>query len=112
VIVHSLELSLADLQRGTGWEIKPEGACKDVRCVPLPDGIATEGKVDLRAFAERMGMGIVEGDGVWAVGPESGGRALESAELPETTLPDRNGRAFSLSSLRGMKVLLLAWASW
>lgn len=112
MIVNSLEMSLAELHRATGWEIKPEGACKDVRCVPLPDGIVTDGTVDVAAFAARMGMGVVEGDGVWAVGPESGGRALASAELPEITLPDRDGRPFSLGSLRGTKVVLLAWASW
>ena len=112
MIVDTLSLSLEDLHQATGWEIKPEGACKDVRCVPLSEGIVRDDMVDVGAFAERMGMGIVEGDGVWAVGPESGGRALESAELPEITLPDRNGRPFSLSSLRGTKVLLLAWASW
>jgi hypothetical protein len=112
VIVDSPELSLAQLHRATGWEIKPEGACKDLRCVPLPEGIVADGKVDLAAFAARMGMGIVESDGLWALGPESGGRALESAEFPAITLPDRNRRPFSLSSLRGMKVLLLAWASW
>ena len=112
MIVDSLQVSPAELHRATGWEIKPEGACKDVRCVPLSDEIVVDGKVDVAAFAERMGMGIVERDGVWAIGPESGGRALESAELPEITLPDRNGLPFSLSSLRGMKMLLLAWASW
>jgi hypothetical protein len=107
-----LEVELAEIHRATGWEIKPEGACKDVRCVPLPDGSVADGRVDLRAFAERLGMGVVESDGVWAIGPESGGRALESAQLPEITLPDRRGRPFSLQSLRGTKVLLLAWASW
>jgi hypothetical protein len=112
VIVDSLELSPADIHRATGWEIKPEGACKDVRCVPLPDGIVGAGTVDIAAFAERMGMALVESDGIWALGPESGGSALGSAEVPEITLPDRNGRPFSLSSLRGTKVLLLAWASW
>jgi hypothetical protein len=112
VIVDSLEIGPGELHEATGWEIKPEGACKDVRCVPLPDGVVADGRVDLRAFAERMGMGLVEGDGVWALGPESGGRALASAELPDITLPDRDGRAFSLRSLRGTKVLLLAWASW
>jgi hypothetical protein len=112
VIVDSLETSLDDVRRGTGWEIKPEGACKDVRCVPLPDGVVSGRRVDLRAFAGRMGMGLVEGDGVWALGPEAGGRALASAELPEITLPDSNGRRFSLSSLRGTKVFMLAWASW
>jgi hypothetical protein len=112
VIVNSLETSPAELHRGTGWEIKPEGACTDVRCVPLPQGIVADGKVDLAAFAARMGMAIVESDGVWAVGPESGGRALESAQLPDIALPDLDGRPFSLASLRGTKVLLLAWASW
>ena len=112
MIVDSRELSVDELHQATGWEIKPEGACKDVRCVPLPDGIVVDGRVDVAAFAGRMGMGVVESDGVWAIGPESGGRALESAELPEITLPDRNGSPFSMSSLRGMKVLLLAWASW
>jgi hypothetical protein len=112
VIVDSPVLSLAALHRATGWEIKPEGACKDVRCVPLPERIVANGQVDVAAFAERMGMGVVESDGIWAIGPESGGRALESAELPEITLPDLAGQPFSLSSLRGTKVLLLAWASW
>jgi hypothetical protein len=112
VIVDSLEMSLAELHRATGWEIKPEGACKDVRCVPLPEGIVADGKVDIAAFAAWLGMGIVESGSIWAVGPESGGRALESAQLPAITLPDRNGRPFSLDSLRGTKVLLLAWASW
>ena len=41
-----------------------------------------------------------------------GGRTLASAECPEITLPDLDGEAFSLSSLRGRKVVLVAWASW
>ena len=50
--------------------------------------------------------------GLWALGPETAGHALASAELPEITLPDRHGNPFALSSLRGLKVLLVAWASW
>ena len=46
------------------------------------------------------------------VDPESGGRALTTAEAPDLVLPDRHGRPFALSSLRGRKVLLVAWASW
>jgi cytochrome oxidase Cu insertion factor (SCO1/SenC/PrrC family) len=53
-----------------------------------------------------------EAHGLWALGPESGGRALTTAVVPDITLPDRNGNPFSLSSLRGQKVLLVAWASW
>jgi hypothetical protein len=65
-------------------------------------------------LAERLGMALVHYDvhGLWALGPESGGRALLSAELPEVTLPDRHGTPFSVSSLRGMKVLIVTWSSW
>jgi hypothetical protein len=49
--------------------------------------------------------------GLWAIGPESlGGRALVSAEAPELVLDDLERREFRLSSLRGQKVVLVAWA--
>ena len=44
--------------------------------------------------------------------PESGGSALASAELPDIVLPDLGGRDFELRSLRGTKVIMVAWASW
>jgi hypothetical protein len=53
-----------------------------------------------------------EARGLWALGPEAGDHALLSAEMPEVTLPDRRGSPFAISSLRGTKVLLVAWASW
>ena len=81
--------------------------------MPLPRRAAAT-CIDVRVLAERLGMALVhdEAHGLWALGPESGGRALLSAELPEISLPDRHGNPFSLSSLRGTKVLLVAWASW
>src|SRR5438270_232256 len=51
--------------------------------------------------------------GLYAIGPSTvSGRALATAEAPELELPDLNGNPFKLSSLRGQKVLLVAWASW
>jgi hypothetical protein len=112
VILESLEVSADDLQARTGWELKPEGLCKADRCVPVAGG--ERERLDVSAVAERLGMALVqdEGHGLWALGPEAGGRALASARLPEITLPDRHGNPFSLSSLLGTKVLLVAWASW
>jgi hypothetical protein len=110
VILESLTLSPDDLERRTGWSIRPEGACKGDVCVPLPDGA-----LDARVLSERLRMPLVgdEAHGVWALGPESlGGRALTTAVVPDITLPDRNGEPFALRSLRGQKVFLLAWASW
>jgi hypothetical protein len=63
--------------------------------------------------AAKLGMPLVEAPehGVHALGPESlGGRALTSAEAPDLTLPDLEGKPFRLSSLKGSKILIYAWA--
>ncbi len=116
MILQSLRVDPAEFERQTGWAIKPEGACKGHVCVPLPaearaDG---DGTLDVTVLAERIGMPLVhdEAIGLWALGPEAGGRALTTAEAPELALPDWRGEEFRLSSLRGQKVLLVAWASW
>ena len=36
MILESLRVDSADFERRTGWSIKPQGACKGDRCVPLP----------------------------------------------------------------------------
>ncbi len=112
MILERLEVDAGELARRTGWELRPEGACKANRCVPLPD--KPVGVVDARMLAARLGMALVhdEEHRLWALGPESGGRALDSADVPDVTLPDRQGNQFSLQSLRGTKVLLVCWASW
>jgi hypothetical protein len=115
VIAAGQLVSAEDLQRRTGWAIKPEGACKGEVCVPLEADALPNGKVDLRAFADRLGLPLVHdaAHGLWALGPESfGGRALTTAVAPELVLPDLDSRPFELSSLRGRKVVLTAWASW
>ena len=104
-----------ELESRTGWSIKPHGACKGELCVPLPGVAREDGALDAERLAERLGMAFVHEPrhGLWALGPETlAGRALVSAELPDITLPDRDGRPVSLRSLRGTKLLLLAWASW
>src|SRR6478672_9454783 len=65
-------------------------------------------------LSQRLGMALVadEADGLWALGPESGGRALMSAQMPDLELPDRNGRPFALRSLRGTRIVMVACASW
>lgn len=112
MILETLQLDPGELERRTGWTIKPEGACKGDRCVPLPR--SGEGQVDVRVLADRLRMPLIhdEASDLWCLGPEAGGRALLSAEAPELVLPDVDGHPFALSSLRGTKVLLVAWASW
>jgi len=81
--------------------------------VPLPPASA-DGSLDAGMLSERLGMALVadEARGLWALGPEAGGRALLSAQLPDLELPDRHGRPFSLRSLRGTRFVMVAWASW
>lgn len=108
-------IDAADLRAQSGWELKPEGLCKDERCVIVPpDARRPDGGLDARVLSERLGMALVhdEARGLWALGPESGGRTLTDVRAPDLALPDLNGTPFALSSLRGQKVLLLAWASW
>ncbi len=107
MITDSLDVSPEAFAAGTGWDIKPEGACKGEVCVPLPDGYSAT------HAADRLGMAVVESEtgGLLAFGPESlNGRALVTAKAPEVVLPDLDGREFHLSSLRGKKVVVVAWA--
>ncbi len=112
MILETLEVSLPELELRTGWQFKPEGACKGDRCVPML--LSGDGRVDVRQLADRLGMPLVhdEASGLWCLGPEAGGRALSGVQAPDLVLPDIHGGQFSLGSLLGMKVLLVAWASW
>jgi len=114
VILKQLDVTPEELERGTGWELKPEGLCKDERCVPIPTDAGTDGRLDVTVVADRLGMPLVHDEryGVWALGPDSGDHVLTSAELPPIVLQDVDGRPFDLASLRGEKVLIAAWASW
>ena len=111
MVIDSLTLTRDHFETHTGWRLEPEGACKGEVCIPLDP--APGDAVDLRDVARQMGLPLVgeESLGLWALGPESmGGRALTTAEAPDLRLPDLEGREFSLSSLRGQKVLIYAWA--
>ena len=111
MILDRMEVTPAEFEAGTGWALKPEGACLGDVCVPLRE--PTGARVDARVVAEALGMPIVEDaeQGVSALGPATlNGRALASAQAPDIELEDLDGNAFRLSQLRGRKILLYAWA--
>jgi hypothetical protein len=110
MLTRTLDITAADFLDGTGWDIKPHGACKAEVCVPLA---TAESGFDLIATTDRLGMAMVtdESSGLTAIGPESiGDRALATAQAPELVLSDLNGDEFRLSSLRGQKVVIVSWA--
>jgi hypothetical protein len=111
MLLRSLQIPKREFEEGTGWALKPEGACRGDICIPLSKRAGEV--VDVAQLANDIGMPLVEerAHGLWALGPPTfGSRALASAEAPDLRLPDLAGNEFRLSSLRGQKVLLYAWA--
>jgi hypothetical protein len=111
-----LWMSAADAAKVTGWALKPEGMCRDERCVPLPAAAVKGSDVDVEAFWQKLGGPVIasqDGD-VWALGAPADERnaALEGLQAPDFTLPDVDGTPRTLSQLRGKKVFLATWASW
>jgi hypothetical protein len=108
----------AALASALGWELKPQGFCKDDACYPVPprSTIVGEHGVDLGAFASLIGRpaAVDSGEGAAYLGAPAAERAarLASLEAPDFTLPDLDGRMHSLSDYRGRKVLLAAYGSW
>ena len=111
MLLRSLSVSKAEFEAGTGWQLKPEGACQGDVCIPLSQPAGET--VDVARVAKDIGMPLVAAPeyGLWALGPAVvGTRALASAQAPNLRLPDLDGNEFQLSSLLGRKVLLYAWA--
>lgn len=115
MLLRSLNISKSEFEAGTGWTLKPEGACQGSVCIPLsrPHSLAPGNTVEVAHIAHEMDMPLVaaEEHRLWALGPAAiRSRTLASAVAPDLSLPDLDGISFSLSSLRGQKVLLYAWA--
>jgi peroxiredoxin len=116
----ALWLDRADLLAATGFELKPEGLCRDELCYPLPPGREAEfvrdGHVNVAAFWRHRGGAVIatENGDTWALGDAMDERRarMDALEAPDFTLPDSSGEMHSLSDYRGQKVLLTTWASW
>jgi hypothetical protein len=115
-----LWVPLSELKAISGWELKPEGVCKDEACVPVPDArrqaLIQGEQFNLTEFARLIEQPVAhdEKTDVWYFGPPAWEwkSRLTSRVAPDFTLPDLSGRMHTLSDLRGKKVFLLFWASW
>ncbi|MFM8381735.1 MAG: hypothetical protein ACKOA6_07025 [Actinomycetota bacterium] len=115
MILDDLTTTPSAFSAGTGWKIEPRGLCQGDICVPAPDAVRGDGSVDVVAVAERLGMPLVHDadHGLWSLGPATlSGHALATAVAPDVPLVSFDGTPFTLSSLRGRKVILAAWASY
>jgi hypothetical protein len=113
-----VRVAAAHVRDALGWEIKPQGLCRGEQCIPIPARTSLVGDdgVDLATLASLLGrplaLDAAEGVACLGVAADDRARRLASLEAPEFTLPDLDGRPYSLSGFRGKKVLLVAWASW
>lgn len=115
MIFSSLRVPASEFAATTGWEAKPQGMCRGEVCVPAP-GALDNGVVNVEAATERLGMPIVHDAerGVWSLGAATAtGRTLATAvaQFP-SSLIDAMGRGFDFASLRGRRIIMIAWASW
>ena len=118
-----LWVAATDLPAATGWELKPEGICRDELCVPvagkqsaLVRGDGNAQLVNLAGFARYLDQPVAHDDthGAWYFGTpvEQLQAPLLRLEAPDFELPDLSGQSHRLSDHRGKKVLLVAYASW
>ena len=114
----TLRLAAEPVLSSLGWMRKPEGLCQGDICIPIgdrPDLITDEG-IDLFGLGSVLGrpVAIDREEAVASFGAETAahGARLVQGVAPDFTLPDLSGKEHSLSSFKGKKVLLIAYASW
>jgi len=101
-----------------GWELKPEGLCRDDVCVPVRDrdALLAGDTLDLSAVAAALGRPlVVDADArvaAMALPSEERHRALRDHVAPPFTLPDLDGNPRSLDEWRDRKKLLFAFSTW
>ncbi len=114
----SVSITPDTLRASLGWELKPEGLCRDGVCVPVgaSSGPIGAAGIDLAAFAELidrpLALDIDESAAALGVSASQRSAQMASLDAPDFSLPDLEGKLHSLSEHRGKKILLVAYASW
>jgi hypothetical protein len=108
----------SSLPAALGWELKPEGLCRDDVCVPVrrQSDLFVGDELDLAAVGAALGRAmVVDADaGMVAVALDGEARrqALDDLVAAPFTLADLDGNLHSLDEWHGQKRLLSAFASW
>jgi hypothetical protein len=105
-----------DLPRINEFEVKPQGACRNDVCIPIPKTMLQGEWFNLTGFAHKLGETYVTDapSRAWSFGeiPVLTGTYLSSRLAPDFAVPDRKGRVVHHSDFRGKKALVVTWASW
>jgi hypothetical protein len=112
--VDDLWLDATTLAAATGWELKPEGLCRDDVCLLVPDELRRDDAVDVVALWTRLGRPVLTSGDALYLGEDAATKpATRAGDLaPDFTLRDLDGVEHSLSDHRGKKVFISSWAPW
>jgi hypothetical protein len=104
----------ADLPKINDFEVKPQGACREDLCIPIPKELTKGEYFNLTGFARKIGEVVVNESNVWSLGevPVLRGSFTNSRIAPDFAVADRQGKIIHLNDFRGKKVLVVTWASW
>jgi redoxin len=111
-------LDPAAVKDALGWEYHDGQLCSDMMCIPIADvaALLRDGAIELgglaRALDRPLALDVAERAACLGASARERAEALASQSAPDFTLPDLDGRPHTLSSYRGKKILLVAWASW
>ena len=106
------------LPTALGWELKPEGLCRDDVCVPVRDrdALFVGDRLDVAAVANALQrpsvVDVAAGVIAIALPSEERRRALNDHHAPAFTLSDLDGTAHSLEEWKDRKKLLVAFSTW
>src|SRR3954471_13101147 len=108
-------LSAADLLAVTGYELKPQGLCRDDICVPAP-GLHGGAGIDLRVAAALLQRPLAvdeeTGDAALAAPVAARGESVVGGSVADLVLSDLDGNAVAWSTIGRKKKVMVSWASW
>ena len=111
-------INAEEIKEILGWEVKPEGLCKEDTCIPIDEhkDLEDQGRYSLREIANLTGHPALVSSETQtiAIGQPSALRAsaLRDKVAPDFKLPDIDGVDRALSDWAGKKRLLVAFSSW
>ena len=114
-----VRLAPSAVRDALGWELKPQGLCKDERCILVAPAapLVRDGAIDLATLADLLDrpLALDPAEGAACLGvaaDDAGTRSPVARTRPTSRCPTSTASRTPSRRFRGKKVLLVAFASW